>query len=276
MILLLEILLLGAGLLSLTACSEGEGAARPQATPSAQVLWTAGMERGDLSEWSSGKGGGKFNSGAADAEASQDYAHGGNWSAKLTISGTTASATRLWRWKEARENRELYYSTWYFFPRPYVMAPGGWSNLFFFKSRTSFWRNDPFFMIGWETVQPHGGLRLNLGWWLGLTIEGPQPGQGGARQWVSPIEIPVGRWFHVETRYVCAADFTGAIQVWQDGVEIFRLEGIRTRYPNGDCRWAISNYGEKISPAPVVIYADDAVVSTARVGPMSARTGSGS
>jgi hypothetical protein len=233
-----------------------------------QVLWNAGMEGGDLKEWYVERGGGKSNSGSADAVASQDFAHSGNWSAKLTISGTTPAATRLWRWKEARENREAYYSAWYFFPQRYSENPGGWANLSFFKSRTwYYWKNDPFFLLGWHTVEPNGAPRLTLGWWRGLAIEGPQSGQSGGRGWLSPIEIPVGRWFHVEMRYVCAGDFTGAIQVWQDGVEIFKLESIRTRYPNGDCRWAISNYGEKISPSPVVIYADDAVVSKTRLGP---------
>jgi len=245
------------------------GGVTPVSPPPPQILWSAGMESGNLNEWYVDRGGGKFNTGNADAVASRDYAHSGNWSAKLTISGTTSAATRLWRWKEAQENREAYYSTWYFFPQRYSVNPGGGgTNLAFFKSRTwYYWKNDPFFLLAWKNDEPLGALRLTLIWWQGPATEGPLPTQSGKRWWVSPIEIPVARWFHVETRYICAGDFTGAIQVWQDGVEIFKLEGIRTRYPNGDCRWAISNYGEKISPSPVVIYADDAVVSKTRLGP---------
>jgi hypothetical protein len=55
--------------------------------------------------------------------------------------------------------------------------------------------------------------------------------------------------------------------VWQDGTEIFKLEGVKTRYSNGDCQWSVNNYGTGISPSPVVIYADDAIISKTRVGP---------
>ena len=53
--------------------------------------------------------------------------------------------------------------------------------------------------------------------------------------------------------------------MWQDGVEIFKLENIRTRYTDGNCEWSVNNYGANISPAPTVIYVDDVAISTARL-----------
>ena len=190
---------------------------------------------------------------------------------KMTISGSEMAATRLFRWKEARERRELYYSAWYLIPHRYRLEPGGWTNWFQFKSRMAFlpWRHDPIFLIGWRNFGSSDGMHFLLQWWGGLTIEGPRPGQHGERSWVSSIEMPIGRWFHLEARYVCAGDFNGAIQVWQDGVEIFNLQGVKTRHAIADCRWAVNNYGEKLSPRPVVIYVDDAVISTARVNSTS-------
>ncbi len=224
------------------------------------------MEQGNLGEWYLDHGGGKFNTGLGDAVASRDYAHSGHWSMKMTISGNEMAATRLFRWKEAREHGELYYSAWYLVPRPYRLDPGGWTNWFQFKSRMALlpWRHDPIFLIGWRNVGPHDLMHFVLKWWSGLTMEGPRPGQRGERTWVSPIEVPIGRWFHLEARYVCAGDFSGAIQVWQDGIEIFNVQGVKTRHAIADCRWAINNYGANVSPRPVVIYVDDAVVSTAR------------
>ncbi len=55
--------------------------------------------------------------------------------------------------------------------------------------------------------------------------------------------------------------------MWQDGVEILNLEGVRTRYDNGDCQWSANNYGEYVTPSPVVIYIDDLAISQTRVGP---------
>jgi hypothetical protein len=232
------------------------------------------MEQGNLDEWDADRGGGKFNTGLGEAVASRDHAHSGNWSMKMTISGDEMAATRLFRWKEARKRRELYYSAWYFVPQHYRLEPGGWTNWFQFKSRIAPlpWRHDPIFLIGWRNVGPRDAIHLRLAWWHGLTIEGPQPGQHGGRFWVSPIEMPIGRWFHLEVRYVCAGDFSGAIQVWQDDVEIFNLEGVKTRHAMADCRWAINNYGENLSPRPVVVYVDDAVIATSRLRLISPST----
>ena len=88
-------------------------------------------------------------------------------------------------------------------------------------------------------------------------------GQFGYREWLSNIEIPVGRWIKVETRYKSAGDFTGAIQMWIDGVEVWAIENVRTRYSNGDTIWSATSYGQGLSPSPIVIYVDDVVISRA-------------
>ena len=100
-----------------------------------------------------------------------------------------------------------------------------------------------------------------------LVLEGPLPGQIGYRLFPTNIQIPVGRWVHVETRYKSAGDFTGAIQTWVDGVEILNMQGVRTRYPDGDTQWSVTSYAQGLSPAPAVIYVDDVVISQTRSGP---------
>jgi hypothetical protein len=246
--------------------SAARGAAAAGAAP--RILWRAGMEQGNLDEWFADRGGGKFNTGAGDSVASRDHAHSGDWSMKVTISGNEMAASRLFRWREARQHRELYYSAWYLVPQHYRLDADGWTNWFQFKSRMALmpWRHDPFFILGWRNAGPRDAMHFVLLWWQGLGVEGPRPGEHGEEPRVSPIEIPIGRWFHLEARYVCAGDFTGAVQVWQDGVEIFDVEGVKTRHAIADCRWAINNYGAHVSPRPVVIYVDDAVIATARVG----------
>ena len=51
--------------------------------------------------------------------------------------------------------------------------------------------------------------------------------------------------------------------VWQDGVELFNVKAVRTRYPppNGVANeWSVNNYGDAITPSPTTIYIDDAEI----------------
>jgi hypothetical protein len=56
--------------------------------------------------------------------------------------------------------------------------------------------------------------------------------------------------------------FDGEIIVWQDGVELFSLNNVRTRYPssNGANEWSINNYSSSLVPSPTTVYIDDATV----------------
>lgn len=237
-------------------------------SPVPALLWSAGAEGGDLREWYSpmpttGAGGGIYNSGDGMSVTTQEAARTGNWATKMVISSTQTDGTRLFRWFEQTLSNELYYSAWFYFPAKYTAGYGGWLNLIQWKSVMAT-QNDPFFILGVNNYNKLG-MPLTLTWWPGLKIEGPYPGQSGGRTWTSSLELPVGRWFNLEVRYLSAGDFTGAIQVWQDGVEIFNLNGIKTRYSDGTTQWSVNNYGYNLSPSPVVIYMDDAAISTTRV-----------
>src|SRR5262249_11481328 len=83
--------------------------------PSGTRLFFAGMEGGNLGEWSSGGGGGMFNSGTFEALASGDVAHTGSYSLRAkvwTLGGD--SGVRAFRWAEPRANREASYAAWFF------------------------------------------------------------------------------------------------------------------------------------------------------------------
>ncbi len=242
--------------------------------PPANILWSGDMETGDLSQWyfpsTSPFGnylGGEFNSGGGDSVASQDFAHTGQWSAKMTINTSAGSSgTRLFRWGEPRTYDDLYYSNWFYFPQKFTYSQ--WSNYVQWKSKhvvNGVTATDPILYLV-ATNRSNGNMHFVVHWWNGLTIEGPHPGEFGFRVYEQNLkDIPVGQWFHIEARYVCAADFTGRLTVWQDGVQLFDLTGIRTRYADGDCQWSVNDYGAGITPNPAVIYVDDAVISTGRV-----------
>lgn len=224
----------------------------------ASPLWTANHETGDLSQWyfpdpqKVNHGGGKYNSGIADSVASQEQAHSGKWSAKLSITTPSkpTSGTRLFRWKESHEHPRLYYSAWYYFPLQYAILEGWW-NIMQWKSKTAT-TNDPFFVVN-VGQRPDGAMYLYLfDWQKRITYN------------QSAKDIPVRKWFRIEAYYKCTGDGTGRVTIWQDGTLLIDVDDVRTRYANGDCQWSVNNYSSSLFPNPATIYIDDCAISTSR------------
>jgi hypothetical protein len=234
----------------------------------AEIVWSADHETGDLSHWYADDGGGEFNSGNGTSTASQDIARSGQYSVRATIDMPQPpgqSAVRLFRWKESRAFPEACYSAWYYFPQRYV--PAEWWNVFSFKSRNGE-ANDAFWQIQIGN-RPDGSMHFYLTWW-GPPLEGPHPGESGLRhyaQWLR--EIPVGRWTHLEVYLRQSTAFDGQIMVWQDGLPLFNVNNVRTRYAsaNGDNEWSINNYTDSIQPTPATFYVDDAEIRTTDTRP---------
>jgi hypothetical protein len=244
---------------------EVDAAAPPSLAPAAgastqrTVVWEGDHETGDLSAWSTGWGGGEFNNGAAASIASQDVARSGSWSAKLTIDTTSGNDTgvRLFRWNESRALTEAYYSAWFYFPER-VSTPGGWWNLLQFKSRTAT-ANDATWILNVGN-RSDGSMYFYPYYWLS---DGPRAGETGKMGFAQPVaNIPVGQWVNVEVFLKQSGGHDGQIIVWQDGAEIFRLDNVRTRHPDGNNEWSINNYASQLAPAVATVYVDDARVTT--------------
>jgi hypothetical protein len=226
------------------------------------VLWSAGMETGDMREWSQpcpgsypcgNELGGEFNSGNAASGTSRDVAHTGRYSAKLTITTPPAAGVRLFRWGELQRYDELYFSAWYYFPKRYD-TPAGWWGIFQWKSKISATQNDPFFILNIGNRE-NGNMHLYMYGWQ-TKVSYPQ----------TTKDIPVAQWVHVEAFYRCAADGTGKVTVWQDGVQILDAQNVDTRYANGECHWSLANYSDQVTASPTTIYIDDVAISTTRIG----------
>jgi hypothetical protein len=218
-----------------------------------ETLWSSDHESGDLRAWYAPSseptddfGGGEYNSGNADSVPSQEQAHSGRWSIKMTITTPPESGTRLFRWRESRAHSRLRYSVWFYFPRAYS-APTYW-DVFQWKSKTAT-KNDPFFILN-VTNPAEGVMAFGLFDWQRRI---------GYSQ--SARLIPVGEWFQVEAVYVCAGERTGHVTFWQDGTLLFDVADVQTRYPDGDCGWSVNNYSDLVEPTPATIYIDDASIS---------------
>ncbi len=224
------------------------------------VPWSADMETGGdgLSQWylpsccaDGSNGGGVINSGIAAAGPSFDFAHGGTYSARLDIKtpSTPTSGARLFRWNEPQSNSQLYYSVWYYFPQRFT--PNGtpaWWNVFQWKSKSLTFGNNPFFIL-------NVGNRVGGAMYFYLY---DQYHQISYDQTVK--DIPEGQWTRVEAFYACAPDISGHVTFWQDGVQIFDVANVQTRYLDGDCQWSVNNYTNSVNPTPATIYVDDAAI----------------
>jgi hypothetical protein len=213
-------------------------------------LWSDDFESGSTSKWSSGGGGGEFNSGSGDSVSSRDRAHGGSWGLKMTISTPPESGTRMFRWHEPQTNPKLYYSVWYYFPQQYSVT--NYWNVFQWKSKRSSGQVDPFFVLNVGN-RPDGSMYFYLYNW--------QKRQSYTQ---AVKNVPVGQWFKVEAYYASAPDGTGRVTFWQDGTQLFDVNNVQTRYSDGDCQWSVDNYSDGVRPSPAAIYIDDAAISTTR------------
>ena len=220
----------------------------------AEILWSAGMETGDMSEWYIGSGGGEFNSGNSDSRATTEQARTGQYSAKLTARTPPTAGVRLFRWDEGTNADALYYSNWFYFPQAYN-TPSGWWNIFQWKSsRSGREDSDPFFIL---SVDGSGGdMTFFLFDWQKRISYFPS----------FRAPIPIGRWFHIEAYQTCTGGSSDQVKMWMEDVLLFEIQAVQTKDPGGTCGWSINNYSDHLSPSPTVIYVDDAAISTTRIG----------
>ena len=235
-----------------------------------QILWTAGMETGNLSQWSE-----KINSGSADStvvtSSSGVTPHGGTYMMKQAVTGSSGG-TRVFNYEPfntlALAGTTVYW-TWYDY----------------YPSAISFGASDAFLPWGimgqdsshsynpiWNLVFHGSDNTLDLVWSPNnlAPANGPHNGESGKRYYYSGVAVPVGSWVRFEVMIKSAADFTGALKVWMNNQVLFDLSSIKTRYVDTGQGALISyieqtGYGSGLTPTPAVHYVDDVTISLGRM-----------
>jgi hypothetical protein len=116
--------------------------------------------------------------------------------------------------------------------------------------------------------RPNGRMRLSLVRHIAANCSAREPLDLGD---TSAVALPVGRWVHVEAYYSWAHGPAGRVTVWQDGRRVMNYSHVCTEHgepvENGR-QWSVNNYSTPgVSPAPVVIWIDDAAITTDQLGP---------
>lgn len=220
------------------------------------VVWSADQEDGALTAWTGGDSGGTLlPSSACTVSTSTEASHSGRQSLKLVNPAA---------WERMDEGPELfhdvgaqadaYYSAWFLLPEHYRLDP--WLTLMQLSSRDS--ASDGLHSA--EQLQlrslPSGGYVLqvyndNAGTLL-EPLSDPAP------------QVEAERWFQIEARF--EPHDAGRLRIWLDGTLIYDLAD-RPGATGAHQVLTVSNVAEKSTPAPLVLYVDDAAVSLSRVSP---------
>lgn len=260
-----------------------------------EILWHADFEDGTFRAWEDAgtddyySGGGIF----VTDEENTDYdickcrSYTGRRAAYATIRNAWRAengnkAVRFMRWTDKAWNEdgdyfpaETYYSVWMYFPEAYnptkdpewdINNDGGWWNVFQFKSDNNA-GSQPVVVLDLYYDEAEEGMVFGL-----AVKDYPDPDSDNHTQeyheQAAPVTLPVDEWFHVEAYYKKTTDATGAVTVWQDGVQIFEVEGIITELSE-QTAWGIGNYTDHIAGGPedgeATVWFDDAVVATTRI-----------
>jgi hypothetical protein len=257
------------------ACADCPDGAPPWWQRYARILWSAGMETGDLSEWSQ-----KVNSDAADswavtAESEGIPPRGGDWVLKQSVTGSVGG-TRMQRYPEINSlvaaGTTFYVSWWEYYPTK--LSAAGSPESFFFSNFQIASADDCLacFHPIWGLFVDPSNFTLVLGWSPNgmAPAEGPHAGESGKRAYPSTRPIPVAQWIFFEVMITPSNTFAGALKIWMNGELLFGQSNVKTRFPDvgiGGAMWtAHMAYGSSINPTPATHYIDDVTISLRRLG----------
>jgi hypothetical protein len=223
---------------------------------SPDILWWTDNESGDTNDWTTDGGGYTWSSGGGTLSLSTEHSRSGRDAIKSTVvsvgAGVQSGACAV---REGVMPAEAYYSAWFYIPS----APTSTNYWLLFKYRFRQILSDSALVGGWDVdVQlddggvPHFVLYDHQG------KRNPAP--------VQSVELPLGRWFQIETYLRLASDTSGQLSIWINGTLAFDLVGLATA-PTRYAEWSVGAITEVIAPDNLPVYVDDAAISTRRLGP---------
>jgi hypothetical protein len=223
----------------------------------AGILWQATFEPGDLSEWIADGGGGVYTDGRAPQPvATQEQVHRGRYAGLVVFSPAASVTAFSYLYREQPIPAQAYYGAWVFIPASLQVR--SFLSLLHFGYHPA--AGDPNTTAIWDfDLQPDASGSLI-----------PHLYQTGAASPVAPrpaVPVPPATWVHFELLFEKAADATGRIVAWQDGVQIMDVANVVTA-PTDWIQWDVGGGAlDVITPTPVSIYVDDVTISSTRVGP---------
>lgn len=220
------------------------------------LLWAAEHESGDLSEWTSDADGDvRLPSEDSSVVVSSAQARRGRGALELSNpAGWDNEDEGPELFHAAGELADAYYSAWFLLPEPYRIEPS--LTLIRLRSRDQ------------EGGELYNGEELQLR----SLSDGSfvlQVFSNNAGFLLEPLaeaapRIEAGRWFQLEARYEPRS--AGRLRVWLDGTLVYDLAD-RPGAAGAQVVLSVCNVAERATPAPLVLFVDDAAISLSRVTP---------
>ena len=212
--------------------------------------WSTSFENG-FCDYLAG-GGYCYVTGAATYKVVTSPVHTGRYAAEYTaVSGGDNDSYNSRCFREGVLPQQAYYGAWYYIPA--LCTNSGVWNLFHFQGR-----NAPGESLRglWDISllnKDSGALRLEV---YGFLTNPALPDQSDAP------DIPIGEWFHIQMFLKRAADATGEVTVYQNGVSVFHVANLRTDNTTFG-QWYVGNYATDLTPTISSLYVDDVSVGDA-------------
>ncbi len=248
----------------------------PGLPPLPRTLWSAGMETGDLSEWSGMDNSGSAQSVAVTASSAGIPAKTGNWVMQQSVTGSVGGT----RMNDSgginalsQAGTTFYVSWWDYFPAQITFGEADMFSIFQIASRDSDGVYSPIWGLDFQPSGPDfppSNFALTLIWSPdNMAPPGPHADESGKRYYYSTQLVPVGQWMFFEVMITPSSDFTGAVKIWMNGAVLFDLTAVKTRFPDvgaGGFMYTTQNaYGSGLTPTPATHYVDNATVSLGRM-----------
>lgn len=221
-----------------------------------RLLWWTDHETGDTSEWVNKSGAGGFIlRGNSRVDVVEGVARSGTHALLIDDQSPTVRDYPLAARNGPLPAGGVYASAWYYLPA--ALRPTSYWWFVLYRSRHPPYEFGDFrdeIRLSF-TTRADGSMGSEL-----ITEE------HGTLQPSVDREIPIGRWFHVET-YLHATDGTdGVFDAWQDGELLFHVTGkmMETTW----AEWMIGGVVDGLQTSASQLYIDDAVISREWLGPL--------
>ncbi|MFZ5893669.1 MAG: hypothetical protein ACOY0T_21590 [Myxococcota bacterium] len=221
---------------------------------SPEVLWWTDHETGDLSDWES-PGGKTWTAGDGSVAVVEAPARSG--SHVLRAMSTSADPNQPAAAIGIREGlmpAETCFSAWYYLPQ--LVVPSNVWLFFKFRSRSRVTDSNTH-VDTWDINVANEAASWSLGLYNHDT---------GVQIVSKEAKLPAARWFQLEACLRASSGIDGRLRVWLEGQLIFDVQRQPTA-PSPWVEWNVGSIAGGISPATATVYADDAAISTRRLGP---------
>jgi hypothetical protein len=218
------------------------------------IFW-AGAEPGDTSEWTAGDAGGTtFTEALGQVEVVNAPVRRGAHAFLTIINDPNATLTQATLFRNGPFPAQAYYSAWFRLGETHATAY--WAIM---KIQARMDPADPLSVINvFDLV-----LESDDAGTLTLFLSDHRSNETVAR---STMPVPIGTWFHVEMFVDAATDPTGSVVVWQDGVRVLGVDSYATA-PSDFLLFGVGSIATAITPTLATMEIDDAAISTQRLGP---------